>query len=86
MNSTAWDSGDWDGSAIEVDLDELDVGVYFFKVRVNDTLGHFAEDTVVVTVTEGGLFGGLDTTTLLLIAAGVVILILVGVICSKRKK
>ena len=69
MNSTTeWALGVWDGNDIEVDLDGLDVGIYFFRVVVNDTAGHSAEDTVLVTVVESSGFP-IDITTLLIIAA-----------------
>ena len=89
MNSTEYGSGVWDGSSVVLDLDSLAVGVYFFTIRVNDTLGHFSEDTVLVTVTEPGGFGlpdWLDTQTLLLIVIGILVLIIIAVVCSKRKK
>lgn len=82
MNSTAWASGTWDGSSIVVDLDALDIGVYFFKVRVNDTLGHYAEDTVVVTVVQGF---PIDTTTLIIIAAAIAAVVIIGIVCAKRR-
>jgi len=59
MNSTEYDAGVWDGSSVVLDLDDLTPGVYFFTIRVNDTLGHMSEDTVLVTVNEPSLFGGL---------------------------
>ncbi|MHA2462780.1 MAG: DUF4350 domain-containing protein, partial [Candidatus Thorarchaeota archaeon] len=34
MNSTEYDSGVWDGSSVVLDLDDLDVGIYFFTIRV----------------------------------------------------
>ncbi|MCK5239956.1 MAG: hypothetical protein KAR33_10435, partial [Candidatus Thorarchaeota archaeon] len=89
MNSTEYASGVWDGSSVVLDLDDLAIGIYFFTIRVNDTLGHISEDVVLVTVTEAGGFGlpdWLDTQTLLLIVIGILALIIVAVVCSKRKK
>ncbi|MHA1576455.1 MAG: DUF4350 domain-containing protein [Candidatus Thorarchaeota archaeon] len=85
MNSTAYDAGVWDGSSVVLDLDDLTPGIYFFTIRVNDTLGHMSEDTVLVTVNEPSLLGGLDLTTLILIAAGVLGVLIIGaVVCRKR--
>ncbi|MHA1962678.1 MAG: hypothetical protein ACW99U_21005 [Candidatus Thorarchaeota archaeon] len=86
MNSTEYDSGVWDGSSVVLDLDSLDVGIYFFTIRVNDTVGHFAEDTVLVTVTEGGLFGPIDMQTLLLIVIGVLAVVIVILVIRRKKK
>jgi hypothetical protein len=63
MNTTAWDSGVWNGSDIELDLDDLAVGVYSFTLRVNDTLGHYSEDVVLVTVTASTEPTSTDTDT-----------------------
>ncbi|MDF1540546.1 MAG: hypothetical protein P1Q69_16740, partial [Candidatus Thorarchaeota archaeon] len=84
MNTSAWSSGVWDGSNVVLNLDGLTEGVYFFTIRVNDTLGHYSEDTVLVTVTPGGFFG-LDTITLILIGVGILALIIIAVVCSKRR-
>jgi hypothetical protein len=86
MNSTEYDSGVWDGSSVVLDLDDLEVGIYFFTIRVNDTVGHIAEDTVLVTVTEGGLFGPIDMQTLLLIVIGVLALIIIILVFRRKKK
>jgi parallel beta-helix repeat protein len=40
----------WDGSSIEINVDGLDLGVYNYTLMVNDTSGHWAFDTVIVTV------------------------------------
>jgi hypothetical protein len=63
MNTTAWDSGIWDGDYIELELDDLAVGVYSFTLRVNDTLGHYSEDVVLVTVTASTEPTPTDTDT-----------------------
>ncbi|MFW9849302.1 MAG: hypothetical protein ACFFF4_09180 [Candidatus Thorarchaeota archaeon] len=88
VNSTVVDSGVWSGSSVEVDLDDLAEGVYFFTIRVNDTVGHMSEDTVLVTVTPPSAFGlpeWLDTTTLLLIVIGVLALIIIILALRRRK-
>jgi subtilase family serine protease len=84
MNSTPYLSGDWDGDHVILSLDGLEVGVYFFTVRVNDTSGNIAEDTVLVTVVPAS---GLDITTILIIAgAALVVIIIIAVVVKKRKK
>ena len=84
MNSTGYGDGVWDGTSVVLNLDALTPGIYFFTIRVNDTMGQMSEDTVLVTVNEPSLLGGLDTTTLILIAAAVLGLIIIGAICKKR--
>jgi len=84
MNTTDWDSGVWDGTSVSLDLDDLDLGIYFFTITVNDTLGHESEDTVLVTVQLAQGFP-IDTTTLILIGAGILALIIIAVICSRRR-
>ncbi len=84
MNTTLWTSGVWNGSSIVLSLDGLGLGTYFFTVRVNDTVGHQSEDTVLVTVVEAGLFG-LDPTTLILIGVAVLALVIIGVVGYRRR-
>ncbi len=84
MNTTNWKSGVWNGSSIVLSLDDLELGTYFFTLRVNDTLGHYSEDTVLVSVVEAGPFG-LDTTTLILIGLGALALIVIIVVASRRR-
>ncbi len=84
MNSTVYASGVWDGSSVVVDLDDLAPGVYFFTLRVNDTLGHMSEDSVLVTVNPPSLFG-LDTTTLILIGLGVLAVLIIGAVVCRRR-
>jgi hypothetical protein len=87
MNATPYMSGVWDGGDVVLDLDALEVGAYFFTIRINDTSGNLVEDTVLVTVTyDGGLIGGLDTTTLLIIAAAAVLIIIILIIIIKKRK
>ena len=57
-NETLVESGSWDGGNITVNVDGLSVGVYLYTCTVNDTVGQYASDTVMVTVTEPEEDGG----------------------------
>ncbi len=52
MNGTEVESGDWDGTAITIDVDGLSLGTYVYSLTVNDTLGNEASDTVNVFVVD----------------------------------
>ncbi|MGQ4874798.1 MAG: DUF3344 domain-containing protein [Promethearchaeia archaeon] len=47
-----YEKGIWNGSDIIIDIDGLDVGIYYFNCYVNDTSGNSNNDTVMVNVTE----------------------------------
>jgi len=53
----------WDGSAVSYSVDGLSVGTYSFKLRVIDTIGNNANDTVQVIVTEAVVITTTTTTT-----------------------
>ena len=74
---------EWDGAAVAVSVEDLEIGVYNFTMEVVDTSSNRASDTVMVTVTAGT--AGFDPTTLLLIAGvGVVVLVIVILLLKKR--
>jgi parallel beta-helix repeat protein len=50
LNGTEIDSGAWDGSSVTVSIDGRPVGVFNYTLLVNDTLGEWARDSVMVTV------------------------------------
>ncbi len=52
-NGTELESGDWDGSTIEIDVDGLSLGVYNYTLIVNNTKGVSVSDIVFVTVYDG---------------------------------
>jgi hypothetical protein len=83
INGTQEESGNWDGSDITVNVEDLEVGTYNFTIMAIDTSGNNASDTVFVRVTQG-LFG-FDTTTLILIAgAGILGVIIIAAVVKKR--
>jgi len=53
----------WDGSTISYSIDGLSVGTYSFKLRVIDTRGYDADDTVQVIVTAASVITNTTTTT-----------------------
>jgi hypothetical protein len=74
---------EWDGAAVAVNVENLEIGVYNFTMEVVDTSSNRASDTVMVTVTAG--IAGFDPAVLLLIAAvGVVLLVVVILFLKKR--
>ncbi|MCK4483672.1 MAG: hypothetical protein KAU89_02525, partial [Candidatus Thorarchaeota archaeon] len=80
VNGTEELDEEWDGAAVAVSVEDLEIGVYNFTMEVVDTSGNRASDTVIVTVTAG-----FDPTTLLLIAGvGVVVLVIVILLLKKR--
>ena len=83
VNGTEELDEEWDGAAVAVNVENLEIGVYNFTMEVVDTSGNRASDTVMVTVTAG--IAGFDPTTLLLIAGvGVVVLVIVILLLKKR--
>ncbi|MCK5302744.1 MAG: hypothetical protein KAJ96_06370, partial [Candidatus Thorarchaeota archaeon] len=83
VNGTEELGEEWDGAAVAVSVNGLEIGVYNFTMEVIDTSGNRDYDTVMVTVTAGIL--GLDPTTLLLLAGvGVVLVVVVLVVLKKR--
>ncbi|MHA1934214.1 MAG: hypothetical protein ACW97A_02935 [Candidatus Thorarchaeota archaeon] len=52
QNGTSILSEDWLGTAVAVEVDELDVGQHNFSIIVMDVGGNSASDTVIVTVNE----------------------------------
>jgi len=84
VNGTEELGEEWDGAAVAVNVENLEIGVYNFTMEVVDTSNNRAADTVMVTVTAGIL--GLDPTTLLLLAGvGVVIVAVVILVLKKRR-
>ena len=51
-NSSFFDSGDWDGSSIIVNVDALAVGIYNYTLIVYDCSGNNNSDTVFVNVVD----------------------------------
>ena len=83
VNDTEELGEEWDGTAVAVSVEDLEIGVYNFTMEVVDTSGNRVSDTVMVTVTAG--IAGFDPTTLLLIAGvGVVVLVIVILLLKKR--
>jgi len=83
VNGTEELDEEWNGAAVSVNVENLEIGVYNFTMEVVDTSGNRASDTVMVTVTAG--IAGFDPATLLLIAGvGVVVLVVVLLLLKKR--
>jgi hypothetical protein len=83
VNGTEELDEEWDGTAVAVSVEDLEIGVHNFTMEVVDTSSNRASDTVMVTVTAG--IAGFDPTTLLLIAGvGVVIVVIVILLLKKR--
>jgi hypothetical protein len=83
VNGTEELDEEWDGAAVAVNVENLEIGVHNLTMEVVDTSSNKASDTVMVTVTAG--IAGLDPTTLLLIAGvGVVVLVIVILLLKKR--
>lgn len=51
-DGTEIDSGVWNGSSLEVNIDGLDLGVYLYTLFVNDTAGNSATSDVFVNITD----------------------------------
>ncbi|MBD3406330.1 MAG: hypothetical protein GF411_09490 [Candidatus Lokiarchaeota archaeon] len=51
-NGTVFESGDWNGLDITLDVDGFDLGVHNLTLFVNDTVGNSVVDTVFVTVED----------------------------------
>ncbi|MHA1715337.1 MAG: hypothetical protein ACTSXP_06810 [Promethearchaeota archaeon] len=49
-NDSIIENGIWDGLALSINVDFLEVGVYEFTCEVNDTFGNFVSDSVLVFV------------------------------------
>ena len=45
-------SGPWNGSKINISISGLDLGMYNYTLFVNDTVGNYNVDTVIVTVVD----------------------------------
>lgn len=50
LDGTEIDSGAWDGSSVTVSVDGHPVGIFNYTLLVNDTMGEWANDSVIVTV------------------------------------
>jgi parallel beta-helix repeat protein len=50
LDGTEIDSGAWDGSSVTVLIDGHPIGIFNYTLLVNDTLGEWADDSVIVTV------------------------------------
>jgi hypothetical protein len=85
INGTVELTSAWIGDEVTVNIDDLEAGVYEFEITVSDTSGNTATDTVLVTVTAGGLFG-LDTTTLIIIVAAAGFVLIILALMFKRGK
>jgi parallel beta-helix repeat protein len=90
-NGSVYESGDWSGAAILVNVDGLLAGNHSFRITVYDGVGLSAQDTVVVIVTppEGvtTLPPPADLTALIIIggvAAGVVIIVVIVYFLKQR--
>ncbi len=62
-NDSLVDSGTWDGLSITFSVDGLSIGAYGYEIRLNDTSGSYATDTVLVTVTPAATTTPTTTTT-----------------------
>ena len=92
QNGTLNSTEAWDGSAVTYSVDGLSVGVYYFKLRVNDTSGNFAEDTVLVNVTVGESTtntttsgSNVDIRIVVIIGIGVAVVIVIILVVKLRK-
>ena len=80
-------SGLWDGSSINVEIVESEIGVYEYTLIVYDTSGNSATDSVMVEVIPGGILGPLSPmTTMIVIGAGAFIVVMIIIIIIKKKK
>jgi hypothetical protein len=80
-NGSAYDWGDWNGSAIEISIDDLAPGAHSFQIAAADGWDAMAMDEVIVTVIPAQL----DLVTLSLVAGGGAIIIVVIVILMKKR-
>jgi hypothetical protein len=90
VNGVVVDMGSWASlSAIVLDLDSFDDGVYTCSITVYDVAGNSATDTVMVNVTAIPTTGGLTDLlmdNILYIALGVGAIVVIGaVVCMRRK-
>ncbi|MHA1927515.1 MAG: phospholipase D-like domain-containing protein [Candidatus Thorarchaeota archaeon] len=82
LDDVEFETDDWDGSDIIIDIDGMALGEYTFNLTVFDASGNSYSSTVVVTVVEG-----LTTEDLMVIGIvflGVVIVAIIGA-CFKKK-
>ncbi|MBA7526715.1 hypothetical protein ES705_18884 [subsurface metagenome] len=53
LDGGLYESGTWEsGSPIEISVDGLEIGTYEFMIRIYDTYDNYAEDIVIVVVTD----------------------------------
>ncbi|MBD3408425.1 MAG: hypothetical protein GF411_20040 [Candidatus Lokiarchaeota archaeon] len=62
-NDTIVLNGYWNGSALSINIDHLNPGVYIYSLRVEDSSGHYTTDSVTVTVTSSDTILPTSTTT-----------------------
>ncbi|MFX1369100.1 MAG: right-handed parallel beta-helix repeat-containing protein, partial [Promethearchaeota archaeon] len=87
-NGTLLDFGDWNGSALAINVDGLSYGAHNLTLRVVDIFGNFATDTVIVRVTVPAQITeifGIPTQTLMMVGIGVVVLIVAIIIQQKKE-
>jgi len=53
LDGTIYLDGSWDGSDININVDDLSIGIHVFICTVVDISGNNAVDTVIVSVTDG---------------------------------
>ncbi len=82
LDGVEFETDDWDGSAITIDIDGMAIGEYTFNLTVFDKSGNSYSSAVVVTVVEG-----LTTEDLMIIGIVFLGIIIVGIIgaCFKKK-
>jgi hypothetical protein len=70
-------SGRWNRTRVILSLDDLDVGVYTFRLVVRDFLGHVSTDTVLVHVSVYVDLSVVSIVSVILIEASLAIIIVV---------
>ncbi|TXT56113.1 MAG: exported protein of unknown function [Candidatus Thorarchaeota archaeon] len=82
-NGTPVASGSWSNGFLNISIDNLDPGVYRYRLVVSDTSGNTAESTVLVTVAPAIVPPPLS---IILIGSGIGIVCIVIVIIALRRK
>ncbi|MGY5859541.1 MAG: ABC transporter substrate-binding protein [Candidatus Thorarchaeota archaeon] len=82
-NQVAIDDGNWVGESIEVSLDELTDGTHNFTLVIEDYYGMTSQNTVIVTVSSGGLP---ELFPMIAIGGVAVIVVIVGAVIVKKKR
>ncbi|MHA1930687.1 MAG: AGE family epimerase/isomerase [Candidatus Thorarchaeota archaeon] len=85
QNGTWIEDIDWNESAIDINIDGLEIGIYNFTIVVFDTSGNSISDSVLVTVTEQSPYIEF-VIPLLLVGGSVAIIIIIGTCYTNRKR